>query len=302
MATLIGFIVFRGGKWDRYYKNKMYQPPREVVVNALDFFQTHGNALDLGCGVGNETAYLLDNGWDVWAIDCEPKAIEIMKGRRDISASHRQLVTKVAKFEDLNWKILPQFDLICACNSLPFCESHQFPSVFASIKEKINPNGRFAGHFFGMNYSGFSSAEKNNMTFLTKEQIIKLLDGFDIEYLQEIEEDGISGTGLKCHSHIFYVIARKMESVSRQPDSALDQVRITEGKKMDYEKLKIKSYKYWDLYLHENQCYLGRVFVQLKDEKEVEDFLDIQGQVREEFFQIGQTSTRLLRSYLTQIR
>jgi len=27
---------------------------------------------------------------------------------------------------------------------------------------------------------------------------------------------------------------------------------------MDYEKLKIKSYKYWDLYLHENQCYLGR--------------------------------------------
>jgi diadenosine tetraphosphate (Ap4A) HIT family hydrolase len=56
---------------------------------------------------------------------------------------------------------------------------------------------------------------------------------------------------------------------------------------MDYENLKIKSYKYWDLYLHENQCYLGRVFVQLKNEKEVEDFLDIQGEVREEFFLIG---------------
>lgn len=56
---------------------------------------------------------------------------------------------------------------------------------------------------------------------------------------------------------------------------------------MDYENLKIKSYKYWDLYLHENQCYLGRVFVQLKDEKEVDDFLDIQGEVREEFFLIG---------------
>jgi diadenosine tetraphosphate (Ap4A) HIT family hydrolase len=56
---------------------------------------------------------------------------------------------------------------------------------------------------------------------------------------------------------------------------------------MDYEKLKIKSYKYWDLYLHENQCYLGRVFVQLKNENGVEDFLDIQGEVREEFFLIG---------------
>lgn len=65
---------------------------------------------------------------------------------------------------------------------------------------------------------------------------------------------------------------------------------------MDYEKLKIKSYKYWDLYLHENQCYLGRVFVQLKDEKGVEDFLDIQGQVREEFFEIGQNVKKALKT------
>ena len=46
---------------------------------------------------------------------------------------------------------------------------------------------------------------------------------------------------------------------------------------MDYEQLKIKSYKHWDLYLHENQCYLGRTFVQLKEEE-----------VRDEFFLIGE--------------
>lgn len=56
---------------------------------------------------------------------------------------------------------------------------------------------------------------------------------------------------------------------------------------VDYELLKIKSYKYWDLYLHENQCYLGRVFVLLKDENGVEDFLAIEGEARDEFFQIG---------------
>lgn len=211
IAALISFTVFRGSKWDKYYKNKMYQPPREVVVKSLDFFQTPGQVLDLGCGIGNETAYLLDNGWDVWAIDCEPKAIEIMKERKDINSSHR-LVTEVAKFENLNWKKLPQFDLICAAYSLPFCEPQQFSSIWTCIKEKINPNGRFAGHFFGMNYSGFSNAEKSKMTFLTKEQIIELLDGFDIEYLREVEEDGVSGTGLKCHSHIFYVIAKKKSS------------------------------------------------------------------------------------------
>lgn len=67
-------------------------------------------------------------------------------------------------------------------------------------------------------------------------------------------------------------------------------------KSMDYEKLKIKSYRYWDLYLHENQCYLGRVFVQLKDEKGIEEFLDIQGEVREEFFQIGQKVKKALKT------
>lgn len=56
---------------------------------------------------------------------------------------------------------------------------------------------------------------------------------------------------------------------------------------MDYEKLKIKSFKYWDLFLHENQCYLGRVFMLLKDESGVNDFLDIKGEVRDEFFLIG---------------
>lgn len=55
---------------------------------------------------------------------------------------------------------------------------------------------------------------------------------------------------------------------------------------MDYEQLKIKSYKHWDLYLHENECYLGRTFVQLKDEEDVDDFLSIEGEVHDEFFLI----------------
>ena len=60
-----------------------------------------------------------------------------------------------------------------------------------------------------------------------------------------------------------------------------------QGYSVDYEQLKIKSYKHWDLYLHENQCYLGRVFVLLKNEAGVEDFLAIEGEARDEFFQIG---------------
>jgi diadenosine tetraphosphate (Ap4A) HIT family hydrolase len=65
---------------------------------------------------------------------------------------------------------------------------------------------------------------------------------------------------------------------------------------VDYEQLKIKSYKHWDLYLHENQCYLGRTFVQLKDEEGVDDFLSIEGEVRDEFFLIGEEVKAALKS------
>lgn len=57
---------------------------------------------------------------------------------------------------------------------------------------------------------------------------------------------------------------------------------------MDYEQLKIKSYKHWDVYLHENQCYLGRVFIFLKSDQSIDDFLSIDGEIRDEFFFIGQ--------------
>ncbi len=65
---------------------------------------------------------------------------------------------------------------------------------------------------------------------------------------------------------------------------------------MDYEPLKIKSYKHWDVYLHENQCYLGRIFLLLKNEEGVEDFLDVQGEAREEFFQVGNEVKRALKT------
>lgn len=65
---------------------------------------------------------------------------------------------------------------------------------------------------------------------------------------------------------------------------------------IDYTQLKVKSYKHWDLFLHENQCYLGRVFVLLKNDEGVEDFLSIEGETREEFFAIGEKVKTALKS------
>lgn len=48
------------------------------------------------------------------------------------------------------------------------------------------------------------------MIFLTKEQVIKLFEGFEIVRFNEIEKDGMTGIGNIKHWHIYDVIAKKI--------------------------------------------------------------------------------------------
>ncbi len=110
---LIG-LISNHGKWDKYYNNKIGQPPRQLIINALNLFQKPGKAIDLGCGVGNEAVLLLNKGWEVWAIDGQCKAIQMIKERADIKDTEK-LVLTIASFEDETfWDGLPKVDFIYA--------------------------------------------------------------------------------------------------------------------------------------------------------------------------------------------
>jgi len=207
LAIIIVVLFAPQRKWDKYYKNKMGKPPHQIIVNALGSFQTHSMAIDLGCGVGNDALLLLNQGWSVWAIDSEPKAIQILKKR---AGSTEKLNVVAQKFEQESlWKTLPNADLIYAIHALPFCKQAEFRKVWDNIKLHLLPNGRFAGHFFGTCYRGFSDKEMASMTFMNKEDILELFQDFDVEFFSEVEEDSYSGTGRPIHSHIFEVIAQK---------------------------------------------------------------------------------------------
>ncbi len=65
--------------------------------------------------------------------------------------------------------------------------------------------------------------------------------------------------------------------------------------KVNYDELLVKSYKYWDIYLHENQCYLGRIFLLLRNQEGFEDFMSIDGEIREEFFRVGEEIKKALK-------
>lgn len=67
--------------------------------------------------------------------------------------------------------------------------------------------GYFVGNIFGINDSWKDS--KNDKVFLSKEQVLKLFEDFEIVYFKEIDKDGESAVGEEKHWHYFNIIARK---------------------------------------------------------------------------------------------
>jgi SAM-dependent methyltransferase len=193
--------------WEGYYEWIEGREPRPLFVEALGKFKSSTtdkpHAVDLGCGDGTETLALLEEGWTVLAIDREPAAISYVQSKvQDELQTH--LKTRIQSFKDLN---LPDADLVYAGFSLPFCRPEYFDRMWANVADHIRPGGRFVGQLFGIRDTW---AEEPKMTFHSSEQVKSMfVDDFEIEALEEIEEEGEAFSGPK-HWHIFDIIARKL--------------------------------------------------------------------------------------------
>lgn len=207
LVVLLLLYLLQENKWNKYYHGKEGQPPREIVERTLQQFSEPGIAIELGCGVGNEAVYMADRGWTVFAVDQQEAAMKFLKERKSPSSTLIPVHADITQKE--LWNNLPQSDLIFASYALPFVPQKNFKIVWAQLCGKLSSGGRFAGHFFGPLYQGFSSKEIQQMTFLSKNQVLELFQGFEIERFEESEQDDISGTGQATHSHIFEIIARK---------------------------------------------------------------------------------------------
>src|SRR3712207_9235087 len=67
-----------GANWPQYYAATRDRPPRPLLVEALAHVETPGAALDVGCGAGNDTRYLLSLGFRVTAVDREASALQAL--------------------------------------------------------------------------------------------------------------------------------------------------------------------------------------------------------------------------------
>src|SRR5947207_9338038 len=63
------------GRWHEFYEATKESAQWPLMEKAAGLVGHAGDALDLGCGAGRDTRYLLGQGWRVTAVDREPEAI-----------------------------------------------------------------------------------------------------------------------------------------------------------------------------------------------------------------------------------
>lgn len=189
-------------KIERYYENTKNSVPNKNVREFIELKLEKGNAIELGCGAGRDTKFLLEEGWNVIAIDRE-EVSKIITEKLNKEELNRFRFQK-QEFESLE---LEKTNLIVANFSLPFCNKNKFYDMWSKIKDSILPNGYFIGNLFGINDEW--AKNKNDMTFLSKEEVINLFNELEIISFKEIEKDMRTGLGNTKHWHIFDIIARK---------------------------------------------------------------------------------------------
>ena len=101
---------------------------------------------------------------------------------------------------------MPPCDLVNASFALPFCEPRYFPVLWIRIVAAIGPGGRFAGQFFGARDSWASLPGR---THQTKDEVLKLLEGFEIEMMNDEEKDDPPDVRKPKHWQLFHVVVRK---------------------------------------------------------------------------------------------
>ncbi len=191
--------------WPEYYEVTAQRPSWTTTKTAADAFGEHPAdgpwfAVDLGCGAGRDTRELLRRGWRVLATDMTPEGPETL-WRLTPEEDRGRLETEISRLQDFE---IPACDLVNANLILPFQPADDYAATWARVLAAIPVGGRFSGMLFG---DKDDLAGDPEATCPPPAVIRAFLDGFDIEYWNEKEEDGQTALGDDHHFHLIEVVA-----------------------------------------------------------------------------------------------
>ena len=131
------------GNIQKYYENTENALPHPMVKKFINMNRNPKYAIDLGCGAGRDTIYLIKNGWTVLSIDKE-NTRKIIASKLD-NEELENFIFKCQEFENIE---LEKNDLLVANFSIPFCNKDYFNEFWNKISNSILKERIFCWKFF----------------------------------------------------------------------------------------------------------------------------------------------------------
>ena len=185
----------------KYYETTMNNKPsaliRKFFINNYNQKLQGNVAIDLGCGVGNDTVFLLDNGFKVTAIDQEEQVNEIIKNKNLNEENLKIIIGDFSKIE------ITKSDLLLANFSLFFVKEN-FDEFIKKILDSINSEGFFVGNFLGK-----EDDWNKTRTTVEKNRLLEYFKDFEMQYFSEEKYYKDTANGKSKFWHVFTIIAQK---------------------------------------------------------------------------------------------
>lgn len=189
-------------QWFDYYKKVAGRKADPILQMAVKKLVKRKLAYDLGCGAGDDTKYLLNQGFNVIAVDKEAAAIDFIN---ETVGKNKKFQFVVNSFEKMTFN---PSQLIHGRVSFPFCHPSSFKKFWEQLNHSLEKDGLLCGSLFGVNDDW---SQNNEMTFIAHEDWDALLSGYDILYFDEEERDSPTAAGHMKHWHLYYFILSKIE-------------------------------------------------------------------------------------------
>jgi len=185
-------------EWSEYYRLSLDKPLNPIFGRLEEVLPPSGKALDLGCGVGHGSGFLLEHGFTVRSIDADPEAVTITSSR------FPPATVEQSTFQALN---LPTntYDCVIAIFSIFFLNAEEHGTFWPRLVDSMKSGCIFAGQFLGPDDDwrerGYATHDAAHLR--------RLLQGFDIHHWEEANRDGETIQGTPKHWHVFHVVAKK---------------------------------------------------------------------------------------------
>lgn len=185
-----------------YKESKFHTPPRDFLAKAFERIpqaKPGDVALILAAEIAERDLEIPHKkGYHLIAVDYQSIYYDLILPQDRVT---------YVRDADFDFSSVKDCELIMASFVLPFYSPKQFPGFMRDIKNCLKPGGYFIGNFLGPDTTLFQNTQKE-VTYLTKNQVVDLFEGFKIIALKESREPHEK---LKGVEHLIEVFAVKRE-------------------------------------------------------------------------------------------